>query len=145
MAHDGVATAAKELLQSKKDHTKWRKPDYQLAIQWKQGPNPSEPNNEKTDARKDVLVALWKNKYKDLEAPTGGWTDQDEEKLQALKGGEIECFERDVGLQHCFETENEGIALRLLAFTKQRRKNVLLRVLRALDDGEMEDIQSDLL
>ncbi|CAB9521882.1 hypothetical protein SEMRO_1245_G255640.1 [Seminavis robusta] len=144
MAHKEVAASAKELLKSKRDYMKWRKPELQLAIQWKQGPNPTEPNNEKTDAYKNALQALWKNKYRDLEVPTDDWTDEDEARLDALKAGDIECFERDVGLQRFFETEEEGIALRIPAFSKLRRKNVLLRVIQSLQEDEWNDIETDL-
>ncbi|CAB9531097.1 unknown protein [Seminavis robusta] len=140
-----VTAAAQQVLQQKKDSKAWKKADLQVAIQFKQGPIPTEPHNEKVSVNKPQLLALWNAKYKDMPEPTvEEWTEEDDSMLESLYAGEIVDFDRDVGLQRCWETEEDAIALRLLSFNKQRRKNVLLHVIEELEATEWDEIEADL-
>ncbi|CAB9500512.1 hypothetical protein SEMRO_85_G045330.1 [Seminavis robusta] len=109
-------------------------------IQWKQGANPTAPYNDKTNQNKPILFQLWRDKYEALDAPVDVWTNEDEEKLERLRSGEIECFSRDVGLQHYMETEDEYLATRLLTIAPDRRQKVVEQVLQSIGQEEADKI-----
>ncbi|CAB9528949.1 unknown protein [Seminavis robusta] len=113
-----------------------------------------EKRKEQFDAHQELTVAAanvmssktdCKSWLKDLPPPTvDEWTEEDDERLESLYAGEIVDFDKDVGLQRCFDTEDEGVALKLLSFNKQRRKKVLLCAIQGLDAAEWQEINDEL-
>ncbi|CAB9513798.1 unknown protein [Seminavis robusta] len=137
--------AARKILLEGKDAKDLRKPELAMLIQWKQGANPAAPNNEKIKVNKPVLLKLWNEKYSAMQAPDDGdWTEQDEERLDQLRTGDITCFSKDVGLERCMETEDDYLATRLLAIASDRRESILLNVLHKMKTEEAEAIISSL-
>ena len=66
--------------------------DYVTLIKWKQGPNPSAPNNEALSGLKvaELRELVWLDKYEAVESIfSSGWTDEDETELERLHAGEV--------------------------------------------------------
>lgn len=140
---DTAATAVSKIVKDGNDYTKWKRGELQTMIRWKQGPNPVPPNNDNVNQNKPILLQLWKDKYQAMEAPEIiGWDSDDEDEMQRLLNGDIYHFEDDVGLTRCMDTEDEGIATRLLAVGKTRREKILLNVLKSIDNDEADGIIS---
>ncbi|CAB9520054.1 hypothetical protein SEMRO_1070_G237750.1 [Seminavis robusta] len=110
-------------------------------IQWKQGPHPLAPYNDKVKQKKADLLQLWQEKYAGLEAPAGGvWTEDDEAELERLGSGEITCFSKDVGIDRCIETEDDYLITRLLSIDRKRRNSIVGQVLQRVEEEEANEI-----
>ncbi|CAB9516025.1 hypothetical protein SEMRO_756_G197690.1 [Seminavis robusta] len=142
---DDVAMEAAKILEAGKDYKDWLKGELQVMIQWKQGPNPLTPFDDKVKQNKPLLVKLWEEKYAAIEASTEDvWTNDDEAKLAQLQAGEINCFSKDVGLERCIETEDDYLVKRLLTIGPKRRQKVVVGVLNAIEQEEADDIVSNI-
>ena len=73
---------------------KWKKPELQTLIRWKQiGEAEGERAKSSVSQNKPVLLKLWKEKYATMAVPEAEtWTAADEAKLNRNRAGEIVNF-----------------------------------------------------
>ncbi|CAB9523296.1 unknown protein [Seminavis robusta] len=142
-----VDSGVKKIVDSKRSHKEWLKPELQTMIKWKQGLHPTAPYNDSVQKKKQELVTLWETKYQHLEVNNDddGWTSDDSEELQRLRDGTIFDFDADVGLNNCFDNEDEFLSTSLLTIDKARRRKVLLGVFQSMDKDESDDIVAEIM
>jgi hypothetical protein len=122
--------------------SKWNVADLKSIIEWKQGPAPRAPYNDKlSGVKKGELQRLYDGKYRQLADPDPNsfWTGEKEAELCRCEDGIIDDFIEDTGLRNAIERDNEYLSTRVALLNADRQKKVLTDVLKGISSRTQRD------
>jgi hypothetical protein len=125
----------------KKKYNKWIMGDFKVAIQYKAG-KPMALSSLKAGDIKKLYKDEYKGKKRQKPSDGGGWTAENERRLEKCLCGEIDSILEAKIYGRALDTQNTFLSTRLLSMSKTRRKDVLAKVLEALPEEEKKENSS---
>jgi hypothetical protein len=127
----------------KKGYENWKKDDFQIAIQFRRGPNPAKGVKPLSKLQSAGLKREYeKNHFGNPGRKWKPWSPKQEAELQRLLSGEISSLEETVIYGRALEAQNEFLSTKLQVCSRPRRLQVLGTLFETLTEEEKEDLRN---